>query len=97
MVDGSGSVKSHNFDEVKKFIKKLNERFDIGPDKIRIALIQFGKPKVTRVEFDLGEKNTLQAVNNGVDQMKYLNSETWTGDALKRSREQVLIGKLYGK
>ena len=94
MVDGSGSVRRNHFEEVKKFIKRLNERFDIGSAKIRIALIQFGTQDKTRVEFNLGERNTLEEVNNGVDLMMYLKSETWTGDALKRSREQVFIGKL---
>ena len=76
---------------MKKFIQKLNERFNIGPDKSQIAVMQFGEPVKTRIEFNLGEKNTLQEVNEGVEEMKYLRSQTATGDALRKSREEVRL------
>jgi uncharacterized protein YegL len=89
VVDGSGSVQKENFEKVKKFIQKLNTRFDIGLEKTRVALMQFGESSKTRIEFNLGEKETLQEVNQGVQGMEYLNSGTATGDALRRSREEV--------
>jgi hypothetical protein len=74
---------------VKQFIQKLNTRFDIGPEKTRVALMQFGEPIKTRIEFSLGEKKTLQEVNQGVKEMEYLRSQTATGDALRKSRGEV--------
>ena len=91
VVDGSGSVKKENFGRVKMLIRKLNERFHIGPNDSQIALMQFGSPTKTRIEFNLGDKNTLQEVNEGVEKMKYLKSGTSTGDALRKSREEVRI------
>ena len=91
VVDGSGSVKKENFAIVKNFIQKLNERFDIGEEKTQIALIQFGEPIKTRIEFNLGEKKTLKEVNQGVEEMNYLQSWTATGDALRKSRVEVRL------
>ena len=42
VVDGSGSVRKESFAKVKQFIQNLNTRFDIGPEKTRVALMQFG-------------------------------------------------------
>ncbi|XP_028414351.1 cartilage matrix protein-like [Dendronephthya gigantea] len=92
VVDGSGSVGEANFDKVKEFIQKLNTKFDIGPGRTQEALVQFGSPSHTRVEFNLGEKKTLKEVNQGVKQMKYLRSGTATGDALRKSRAMVFNG-----
>jgi thiamine biosynthesis protein ThiC len=82
-----------NFAKVKEFIQQLNTRFDIGPEKTRVALMQFGKPSKTKIEFNLGKTKTLQEVNKGVEKMKYLNSGTATGDALRRSREEVRFSR----
>lgn len=89
VVDGSGSVRKANFAKVKEFIKKLNARFNIGPGKTQLALMQFGEPVKTRIEFNLNEKTTLPEVNEGVDDMTYLRSQTATGDALRKAREEV--------
>ena len=67
----------------------LNARFDTGANKTQIALMQFGTPSQTRIEFNLGEKKTLKDVNKGVQEMNYLNSGTATGDALRKSKEEV--------
>ncbi|CAB4028109.1 Hypothetical predicted protein [Paramuricea clavata] len=55
--------------------------------------MQFGKSSETKIEFNLGEKETLQEVNQGVQGMEYLNSGTSTGDALRRSREEIFNGE----
>ena len=92
VVDGSGSVQRANFDQVKKFIKNLNTKFDIGPGKMQEALMQFGSTSDTQIEFNLGEKKTLEEVNQGVEEMVYLNSgSTATGDALNKSRDMVKV------
>ena len=79
VLDGSGSIRKANFATMKKFIQKLDERFSIGHDETQLAVIQFGKPVKTRIEFNLGEKNALQEVNEGVKEMKCLRSQTATG------------------
>lgn len=90
MVDGSGSVRDDNFNQVKQELKKLSTKFEVGPDNTQIALLQFGRASQTRIEFNLGEKNSLAAVNQGVNDMKYLSSlKTDTADALKKAREQA--------
>ena len=91
VVDGSGSVRKANFAKVKKFIQNLNTKFVIGPDRIQVALMQFGEPVKTRIEFNLGDKKTLDEVNQGVEEMNYLRSQTATGDALRKSREEVRL------
>ena len=51
--------------------------------------MQFGEPIKTRIEFNLGDKKTLDQVNKGVEEMNYLRSQTATGDALRKSGEEV--------
>ena len=89
VADGSGSVRKSNFAKIKEFIQNLNARLDIGPDKTQVALMQFGAPVKTRIEFNLGDKKTLEQVNQGVEEVKYLRSQTATGDALRKSGEEV--------
>ena len=91
VVDGSGSVLKANFAKIKQFIQKLNKRFDIGPEKTQIALMQFGEPIKTRIEFNLGERKTIEEINQGVEQMNYLRSQTATGDALRKAGEEVRL------
>ena len=64
---------------------------NIGPDTTQVALMQFGAPSKTRIEFNLGDKKTLKQVNQSVAEMEYLGSSTATGDALRKSREQVRL------
>lgn len=92
IVDGSGSFKLHNFDKIKEDLKQIVRKFDIGPNKVQVALMQFGKVIHTRVEFNLGEKTSLQAVLEGIENMKYMRSfATATGDALKKSGKLVRL------
>jgi hypothetical protein len=54
--------------------------------------MQFGEPIRTRIEFNLGKKKTVEEINEGVEQMDYLiGSQTATGDALRKAREEVGI------
>ena len=89
VVDGSGSVRKRNFKKIKQFTQKLSGRFDIGSDKTRVAFMQFGRASKTRLEFGLGEENTLSGVNKAINRIKYLRSRTETGDALRRAREVI--------
>ena len=89
MVDGSGSVGKTNFIKVKAFLKDLTARFDIGTDETHVGLMQFGTAGATYIAFGLGEKNSNAAVDEEIDNMGYLNSATFTGDALKKARENV--------
>lgn len=82
-------MQKENFAKIKGFIEQLNKKFDIGLVHTRIALMQFGTFDRTRMEFNLGDKNTLGEVNKGVADMVYLKSGTHTGDALKKAREKV--------
>ena len=90
VVDGSRSVKKANFNKVKEFIQSLITRFVIGPDKTQVALMQFAKDANTKIEFNLADKTTLEQVNQGFEEMNFLNSYgTHTGDALRKSRIEV--------
>jgi hypothetical protein len=96
LVDGSGSIRRTNFESIKHELKVLSGKFDIGPDKTQIALMQFGRATATKIEFNLGEKSTLQAVNDGVDNMSWLTSlGTATGDAIKKAGEQARFFKSF--
>ena len=56
--------------------------------------MQFDEPIKTRIEFNLGDKNTLEEVNEGVKNMNYLRSQTATGDALRKAGDEVKLAFL---
>lgn len=66
VVDGSGRIGQEHFDISKEFIKDIVEVFEIGPERIRVGLIQYGV--LAAVEFQLNEymdeSSVLAAIDN---------------------------------
>ncbi|XP_039662109.1 collagen alpha-6(VI) chain [Perca fluviatilis] len=71
MVDGSWSIGMENFQQIRQFLYTLVNSFDVGPEHIRIGLVQYST--TPRTEFLL---NTFQ---NKADILQYINTLPYMG------------------
>ncbi|XP_035991472.1 LOW QUALITY PROTEIN: collagen alpha-6(VI) chain [Fundulus heteroclitus] len=86
LVDSSGSIGSENFATVRTFLRNVIENLDIGPDKVRVGLAQFGTDP--KEEFLLTDPRDKESLLNVVDNISFLRStSTNTGQALDFIRE----------
>ncbi|XP_070690878.1 collagen alpha-6(VI) chain-like [Pempheris klunzingeri] len=80
LVDGSSSIGSDNFQEVRQFLRSIIDALDIGPDKVRIGLAQYSnEPHKEFLLKDHMDKNSLLAE---VDTFPYRTGGTETGKAI---------------
>ncbi|XP_044062813.1 collagen alpha-6(VI) chain-like isoform X2 [Siniperca chuatsi] len=80
MVDGSWSIGTENFKQIRQFLYTLVNSFDVGPDHVRIGLVQYSTQP--RTEFLLNtyqnKKDILQYISN----LPYMGGGTQTGEGL---------------
>ncbi|KAK7919576.1 hypothetical protein WMY93_010860 [Mugilogobius chulae] len=81
LLDGSYSVGKGSFERSKHYAIKLSQALDIGPDKVRVGLIQFGS--TPRLEFSLDKFTTKQELKKHMKKISYRGGSTQTGLALK--------------
>ena len=62
ILDSSRSIKNEDFNEEKEIVKKLMMDLDIGPDKDRVALAQFGATPKLKAGLGQYEASTFQDV-----------------------------------
>ncbi|CAI9576368.1 unnamed protein product [Staurois parvus] len=80
LVDGSWSIGRPNFRTVRTFISRLVEVFEIGPERVQIALAQYsGDP---RTEWQLNAHPTKSSLLDAVARLPYKGGNTLTGLAL---------------
>nr|XP_046232628.1 von Willebrand factor A domain-containing protein 2 isoform X3 [Scatophagus argus] len=81
LMDGSYSVGKGSFERAKHYAIKLCQALDIGPDKVRVGLIQFGS--TPRLEFTLDSHTTKQELKKHMKKVYYRGGSTQTSLALK--------------
>lgn len=81
LLDGSYSVGKGSFERSKHYAIKLCQALDIGPDKVRVGLIQFGS--TPRLEFALDKYANNQELKKHMKKISYRGGSTQTGLALK--------------
>ncbi|XP_072906324.1 collagen alpha-1(XIV) chain isoform X2 [Hemitrygon akajei] len=85
LVDGSWSIGRLNFRLVRLFLENLVSAFNVDSDKTRIGLAQYsGDP---RIEWNLNEHSTKEAVLDAVRNLPYKGGNTLTGLALTYIQE----------
>lgn len=80
LIDGSESVSTEDFKNMKEIMKFVIEKFAIGPEKERVAVVQYGtntKEEVSLDTFD-DKDGLLQQIRN----IRQMNGKTYTGKAL---------------
>ncbi|KAI8502373.1 hypothetical protein Bbelb_199610 [Branchiostoma belcheri] len=80
LLDGSSSVTSANFKDMKDFIKDIAKTFVIQPDTTHIAVVQYSN--VPRTEFNLNTYSKTADVVDAVGRIHYMKGGTNTGAAL---------------
>uniref|UniRef100_A0A3P9PBH8 Collagen, type XII, alpha 1b n=1 Tax=Poecilia reticulata TaxID=8081 RepID=A0A3P9PBH8_POERE len=87
LVDGSYSIGVANFAKVRAFLEVLVNTFDIGPNKVQIALVQYSRDSHT--EFHLNTHQDVDAVVKAVRTFPYRGGSTNTGRAMTYVREKI--------
>ncbi|XP_057679033.1 collagen alpha-1(XII) chain isoform X2 [Corythoichthys intestinalis] len=86
LVDGSYSIGLANFAKVRAFLEVLVNTFDIGPDKVRIGLVQYSRDPHT--EFQLDAHSDLNGVLKALRSFPYRGGSTNTGKAMSYVRDR---------
>ncbi|XP_034029371.1 collagen alpha-6(VI) chain [Thalassophryne amazonica] len=77
MVDGSWSIGLANFEQIRQFLYSLVNAFDIGPDRVRIGLVQYST--TPRTEFNLNTFQNKNSILKYISKLPYMGGGTLTG------------------
>uniref|UniRef100_A0A452U914 Collagen type VI alpha 3 chain n=1 Tax=Ursus maritimus TaxID=29073 RepID=A0A452U914_URSMA len=89
LIDGSEGVRS-GFPLLKEFVQRVVESLDVGPDRVRVAVVQYSDR--TRPEFYLNSYMDQQSVVSAVRRLTLLGGPTPnTGAALDFVLRNILI------
>ncbi|XP_017569855.2 collagen alpha-6(VI) chain isoform X1 [Pygocentrus nattereri] len=77
LVDGSWSIGTENFQRIREFLFTLVDSFDVGPDKVRIGLVQYSNSP--RTEFSLNSYESKQEIHDYIANLPYMGGGTKTG------------------
>ncbi|XP_070692202.1 collagen alpha-6(VI) chain [Pempheris klunzingeri] len=80
MVDGSWSIGAENFEQIRQFLYTLVNSFDVGPDHVRIGLVQYSTSP--RTEFLLNTHQNKQDILQYISKLPYMGGGTQTGQGL---------------
>ena len=92
MIDGSGSVKSRNFNRLRALLKNLIDKMNVDyvtNQGCHVALIQFSSRKLTKVEFNLDTYKNKKDMKSAIDKMIYQRKYTYTGYAMELANKEV--------
>ncbi|XP_029928332.1 collagen alpha-6(VI) chain-like [Myripristis murdjan] len=77
LVDGSWSIGTKNFEQVRQFLYTLVNSFDIGPNHVRIGLVQYSNTPHTK--FLLNTYQSKEDILQYISNLPYKGGETQTG------------------
>nr|XP_040016906.1 LOW QUALITY PROTEIN: collagen alpha-1(XII) chain [Gasterosteus aculeatus aculeatus] len=80
LVDGSWSVGRANFKYVRGFLSAAAGAFQVGADRTRVGVVQYGSDP--RTEFPLNRHATRPELLRAIGSLPYKGGDTKTGDAL---------------
>ncbi|XP_077431453.1 collagen alpha-6(VI) chain [Vanacampus margaritifer] len=80
MVDGSWSIGTENFEQIRQFLSALVNGFDVGPDRVRMALVQYST--TPRTEFLLNSFQNKADILQYIKTLPYMGGGTHTGQGL---------------
>uniref|UniRef100_A0A8C2JGF1 Si:ch211-62a1.3 n=1 Tax=Cyprinus carpio TaxID=7962 RepID=A0A8C2JGF1_CYPCA len=91
LLDGSESTHTEDFENMKNIIKLVIDKFAIGPDKERVAVVQYGTD--TKEEFSLNTFDDKAVLFQEIRNIKQMNGKTNTGKALTAVSQSFAISK----
>ncbi|XP_041843639.1 collagen alpha-6(VI) chain-like isoform X2 [Melanotaenia boesemani] len=81
LVDGSWSIGTANFEQIRQFLFTLVNNFDISPNHVRIGLVQYSNHP--RTEFQLNTYQSKEEILQYISRLPYMGGGTNTGQGLK--------------
>ncbi|KAM9187607.1 collagen alpha-5(VI) chain [Dugong dugon] len=93
LVDGSDSIKTEHFEQIKEFMSAVTEMFNIGPDKVRVGAVQYSCKNT--VEFDIGVYSNDVDLRKAIFNIKQQRGRTYTGAALDFMLPLIKEGKKH--
>ncbi|CAG01460.1 unnamed protein product, partial [Tetraodon nigroviridis] len=91
LVDGSWSVGKANFKHIRAFLSAAASAFQIGQDRTRVGVVQYGSD--ARVEFRLDAHPSRPALLRAIGTLPYMGGDTRTGS--RRSPGRCWLGSNY--
>ncbi|XP_066441376.1 collagen alpha-6(VI) chain-like [Eleutherodactylus coqui] len=88
LIDGSFSIETTEFTEMKTFLVELVDMFEIGPQNIRIAAVQYSAGH--QLEFGIGNNYTKLQLKQAIQNIRQLRKGTYTGEAINFTSTQIL-------
>uniref|UniRef100_A0A3B5MVY3 VWFA domain-containing protein n=1 Tax=Xiphophorus couchianus TaxID=32473 RepID=A0A3B5MVY3_9TELE len=80
LVDGSWSIGTENFDQIRQFLYTLVNSFDVSPDHVRVGLVQYSF--TPRTEFQLNTFQDKKEILEYIESLPYSGGGTNTGKGL---------------
>ncbi|XP_076869104.1 matrilin-1-like isoform X2 [Brachyhypopomus gauderio] len=87
VIDSSRSIRPDDYERVKLFIKDTVQFLDVGEDRTRVGLLQYGS--LVQNEFFFNAYFNKELVQQAVGGMEHMASGTMTGLALQFLREEA--------
>ncbi|KAF4106105.1 collagen alpha-6(VI) chain-like [Onychostoma macrolepis] len=91
LLDGSESVSAKDFENMKHILELVIGKFAIGPDKERVAVVQYGTDP--NEEFSLNTFDDKVVLLQEIKNIKQMNGKTYTGKALTEVLQSFYISK----
>lgn len=89
MVDGSWSIGTENFEQIRRFLYTLVNSFDVGPEHVRIGLVQYST--TPRTEFQLNTHENKRDILQYISTLPYMGGGTKTGQGLDFMLQQHFV------
>ncbi|KAM7337041.1 hypothetical protein ACRRTK_003160 [Alexandromys fortis] len=80
LIDGSSSILKKQFEQIQIFMSSVIDMFPIGPDKVRVGVVQYSHKNEEEFPVSLYMDGT--ALKKAVFNIKQLKGRTFTGKAL---------------
>ncbi|XP_036937295.1 scavenger receptor cysteine-rich type 1 protein M160-like isoform X3 [Acanthopagrus latus] len=87
LVDGSWSINPESFQDVRSFITNIVSAFDVGPDRVQIALVQYSDHP--RTHWYLNTHQSKEALLENVSRIQQRGGNTYTGHALSYTLQNI--------
>ncbi|XP_007443113.2 collagen alpha-6(VI) chain-like, partial [Python bivittatus] len=80
LIDGSSNLDYFDFVDLKLFLKEVVKLFTVGPNKVRVGVVQYAE--TSELEFDLEEYGKINDILKAIDNIRQIGGTPHTGAAL---------------
>ncbi|XP_069502728.1 collagen alpha-6(VI) chain [Ambystoma mexicanum] len=92
LIDGSGSISAVDFQDMKTFLVEVVEMFNIGPDTVRVAAVQYSQAVYISLEIKIDAYTVKKDLKLAIQNIRQLGGGTETGAALLNMLQLIKTG-----